>query len=478
MPLFRIHSLSTALLLAAALCAGFSTAEIAAQTQPAAPELSANTADQLNNVFRPAYESHEWDKALAALDSILTSVDKDSYDAAYVHKAEATIYLQNKNNLLLGLQHLEQALAIDDRKHYYFQKDLQEILYMISQITFNEAVTTKDPKVRDANFARSVETLERWIEHADIKSLTQDNFYYVSQVYFSLGQGVETGTEQKGDRAMMEKALVWIDRGLRSVIHPRDLFYQLKIAGLYQLDHFKEAAEYIELQLKQKPDNKNYWQQLGSIYLQLAQVSEEKKDTAASYSYNVRAILTIERAQKLGFLTAPKDNFNLVGIYSTINQYPMACELLEKGLLEDTIESTPQNWQILGGWYQMIHRDDRAIQTFLTTAKLFPTNAEIEYQLAQVYLGVPDEPSALIHIKACMAKGGTEKPYVGWLFYSFTAMDLQKFDEALKAAHEAFLSATKANATDAIKQAQKMEETIKANIQDLENRKLQLQMKH
>ncbi|HZL44675.1 MAG TPA: hypothetical protein VFC28_00480, partial [Opitutaceae bacterium] len=174
-------------------------------------------------------------------------------------------------------------------------------------------------------------------------------------------------------------------------------------------------------------------------------------------------------------MTTPKDNFNLVGLYSNINQYARACELLENGLRGDTIESTSQNWTILGGWFQLIHRNDKAIETFLTAAKLFPSNAEIEYQLAQVYLGVPDEAKAFEHIKACIAKGGTDKPHVGWLFYAYTALDLQKFDEALKGAHEAAAAAKKINATDAIKQAEKMEDAIKANILDLQNHKQQSQ---
>jgi len=64
---------------------------------------------------------------------------------------------------------------------------------------------------------------------------------------------------------------------------------------------------------------------------------------------------------------------------------------------------------------------------------------------------------------------------VGWLFYAYTAMDLQKFDEALKGAQEAAVAAKKVNATDAVKQAEKMEEAIKASVLDLENRRQQTQ---
>jgi len=474
MALSRTHSLLKALLLAAALGAGLPASWAAPQESSTAPVLADDTSDQLNSAFRPAYEANDWKKAIAALDEILPKVGPESYDAAYVYRAEGTIYLQSMSNATLGLPNMERALAIDDRKHYFTQEVVQDILFLISQYSYNEAATVKDTKAKIRFFARTVETLERWLQHADAKSLTQDNYYFVAMVYFALGQGTELGAEQKPDKAMMEKALAWIEKGLRSVTHPRDNFYQLKIAGLLQLDRMKEAADCLELQLKRKPDNKGYWQQLASIYLQLAQAADVKKDTAAAYSYNVRAIVTIERAQKLGFMTTPAENFSLVSIYSNINQYLTACELLDAGLTEETIESNPQNWTTLGAWYQLIHRNDKSIQAYLTATKLFPTNTEIEYQLAQVYLGVPDEPNAFEHIKACIAKGGTEKPHVGWLFYSYVAMDLQKYDEALKGAREALAAATKIGATDAINQAVQMEATIKANLQDIENRKLQM----
>jgi hypothetical protein len=51
---------------------------------------------------------------------------------------------------------------------------------------------------------------------------------------------------------------------------------------------------------------------------------------------------------------------------------------------------------------------------------------------------------------------------------------LQKYDEALKAAQEAAVAAKKAKDTDAIKQADQMEETVKANIQDQQNRMQQM----
>jgi hypothetical protein len=54
-------------------------------------------------------------------------------------------------------------------------------------------------------------------------------------------------------------------------------------------------------------------------------------------------------------------------------------------------------------------------------------------------------------------------------------MDQQKYDEALKAAVDAAAAAKLANAPDAVKQAQKLQDAIKGSMQELENRKSQMQ---
>jgi hypothetical protein len=74
----------------------------------------------------------------------------------------------------------------------------------------------------------------------------------------------------------------------------------------------------------------------------------------------------------------------------------------------------------------------------------------------------------------CIAKGGTAKPHVGLLLYAYTAMDLQKFDEALKGADEAEAAAKKANAPEAVKQAATIREAVRGNLQDRANRTQQM----
>jgi tetratricopeptide (TPR) repeat protein len=463
MALFRTHLPLKALRAAVVVGVGLALAG-AAQQQQEPPQLSEYANDQVNQSLRPALDAKDWAKALGVIDTVLAKVSPDSYDAALLHQIRAQTCLQ-KSDFRGALAGLERCLEISDRHSNYFtEKVLLETVYNIAQLNYQEGATVKDPKLQMEHFARTQTAIERWLKATDPQSYTQDNIQFIASVFFTLGQGIESGGEQKTDMAMMEKALSWIDRGLTSAVHPRDVFYQLKISALFQLNRLEEGHDYLELRLKEKPENKSYWQQLAFTYIQLANMASEKHDDPAAYRYNVRAVLTFDRAQKLGFLNSPKDNFNLVGIYFAINQYNRACELLDTGLRNGGIESTLQNWQLLAYSYQEQHEDMKAIHLLEDAAKVFPHSGPIEYQIAQIYSGIDRPKEALEHIKLCVANGGTEKPHVGWLFYAWLAYDLKKYDDAMKAAQEA------AKYPEAAKEAARMQEAIRASLQEQDNR--------
>jgi tetratricopeptide (TPR) repeat protein len=467
MALFRTKPLLQAVLLAAALSLGLAVARAASQEQP--PQLSDDTADVINKSLRPANDAKDWDKALSLIAGVLAKVAPDSYDAAIMNQIRAQVSFQ-KNDYASALGALERCLAIDDQKHFFEVKTTQEMLYQVSQLDYQMGASTKDLKQQAAYFQRADDSLQKWLARADAKSFTQDTYLFIATMYFSRGQTEPGAADQKAGhdkegRALLEKALYWVDRGLRSAIKPRDNFYQLKLATLYQLDRFNDAVELLELGLKQKPDKKDYWQQLAATYLQLSTLAEEKKDSKAAFAYNVRVILTIERAQRLGYMSTPKENYNLVGIYFSIGQFERACELLEKGLETGGIEPTRANWELLAFSYQQIHKDLKAVATLEKAAKIFPKSGQVEYQIAQVYFGIDKEKESLEHMKRCIAKGGTEKPSVGWMFYAFLANDLREFDIALKAATEA------AKYPDTARQAAQIIEAVNATIDNRENQR-------
>jgi len=465
MALFRTNICLKALLAAVGLGVALSAPGLAEnEKEGQQAQVSEEIGDLLNNSLRPANEANNWDKALSIIKEGLAKAAPGSYDEALLYQIQAQTYFQ-KNDQINALNALERGLAVDDKHHYYPEKTRQEMRYFVAQISFNEGSTTKDPQRQAELYHKASQALEVWMK--DAKNFTTDQLYFISLLYFYQAQPSTepTHAKEKGTNLpLMEKALLWTEKSLRSTVRPRENLYQLKLAELFQLGRFKEGAELLELLVRQKPDSRNFWQQLTNTYLQLGIAAADKHEDQAAFSYNLRAALTIERAQQHGLSTTPKDNYNLVSIYFNLAEYGEACQLLDRGLQNNTIERTRANYELLANSYQQMHREFKAINSLEEAAKIFPTSGQIEYQIAQIYFTIDKVKEAFTHMKACIAKGGTEKPHIAWLFYAYLALDLKEYDEALKAATKA------AEYPEAKKEAKQMEEAIKATLQDRENR--------
>ncbi len=425
-------------------------------------EVNDSTSEVLNSL-KAIDEAKDWDKALRIIDAALLKAKPGSYDEAVLYQVRAQNCYQ-KNDITGTMAAVDRCLQLDSQHHYFPKKTRREMLYLFAQLSFNEASGAKDLRQQEILYQKCDQTLQEWMQGA--KEFTPDNLLFIAMLNFyraQPGAGI-AGVEQKMDKALMEKALEWTDRGLHSMARPRDNFYQLKLAELFQLSRFSDGAELLELLVKKKPESKNYWLQLFNTYAQLANEAVERHDDKAVLSANIRAIVTVERAQKLGFLNSQKDNYNLAVIYLTIGQFGEACQVLEQGLKDNTIERTRQNYELLANSFQQIHRDFKAINTLEDAAKLFPHSGQIEYQIAQIYFAINNTKNAFEHMKRCVDKGGTEEPHIAWLFYAYLALDLKEYDVALKAVEQA------KKFPKGVGEATKMEEAIKATIADRDSR--------
>jgi tetratricopeptide (TPR) repeat protein len=411
-PFLRVLALAGAFLGSAAL--GF------AQQPPPDYQLTDGTSEVLSGAYKTAAEAKNYDGALAALNGQIAKVtDPTSFDMAVLLQIKAQTLLQ-KSAFSEAIEPLEKALALSDAKtpSYFGERVTQEFLYFLAQLQFQEATNSKNPAVTAASYEKAERYMNRWAANA--KKPNPDTLLF----YASLLYNRATQNPDKPDDAAIKKALGVVDGALRMSTRPKDNLYVLKLVCLQHLGRNAEATELLELLVKQKPDNRTYWQQLAALYLGQGQ--------------DVRAILAFERAQANGFMNAPKDNFNLVGIHFNIGQYERAAELLEKGLRNGSIDNEEKNWELLAYSYQQLNRDFKAIDTLKEATKVFPKSGQLEYLIAQNYYGTrevrgvaPAPPGSSI------AKGGGNKPHQTYLFLAFIAYELKKFDVALDAAERA-----------------------------------------
>lgn len=431
-------SLRTTLALGATLLAAVAFAQ-----QPAAPVRDYSPSDGTSELlpkYKAAVDAKNYDAALALLEAQMAKVAADSYDAALLLQIKTQTLLQ-KGDFAHVIEPIEKGLALSDSKTptYYDERTTREFLFFLAQLYLQEAVQSKQPAVATQLYEKADSTMGRWLK-LNPKSNADAQLIYAQLLYNRAVQNPD-----HPDLPTLKRCLEQVEIGLHLSVHPKDILYVLKLVCLQQLNRNAEAVEILELLVKQKPESANYWQQLAALYLGAGQ--------------DLRAIISIERAQAHGLMMAPKDNFNLIGIYFNIGQYEKAAELLESGLHSGRIENELKNWELLALAYNQLERPYKAIESLKDAAKAFPKSGQIEFMIAQAYHTQDKPDDALPHLQAAVAKGGLSKPHSVYLFLAYVAYELKKFDIALDAAKQA--AATPEGAKDGQNMIKAIEEILK-----------------
>lgn len=416
---------------------------VAAQERAYSP--SDATAEALPKV-KEASDAKKYPEALALLNDLIAKSAKGSYDEAILNQYKTQILLQ-MGEYAKAIEPIERSLELSEAKNppYFEERATRDLYFFLFQLYFQEANNTKNATLVSTYYDKAQKAIERWL------TITPETNADAQMLYSQLLISRAMLNEKTPDKALLEKALKEIDKGLLLSARPKDTFYLLKLVTLQQLERNAESAELMEMVIKQKPDNGTYWQQLASLYLSLGQ--------------DLRAIVTIERAQAHGFMTTPKDNFNLVGIYFNAAQYEKAAELLEKGLHSGGIESEARNYELWSSSLQQLQRPLKAIDALQEGVKAFPKNGQLEFLTAQQYIQLEKSEEALKHIQLAISKGNLAKPYQAYLSLSFTAYQLKKFDVALDAAKKA------AEYPEGAKDGNSMQKALEEIIKDREAKK-------
>jgi tetratricopeptide (TPR) repeat protein len=431
------------------LCLVAATLLLATVLPAQEPERNYSPADSTSEglvKYKTAMDEKKYAEAHAVLDGLLRGVAPDSYDAALIHQYRLQIFLQT-GEFAKAIEPMERSLQLSESKSptYFEERITRELYYYLVQLHFQEANNTKNATLIASHLDKATKAMENWVK------ITPETNADAQLLYAQLLITRAMLNAEKPDLEMAKRSIEQIDIGLKLTTRPRDSFYVLKLIAMQQLDRNAEAAELLELLLKMKPDNSNYWQQLASIYLSLQQ--------------ELRAIVTIERAQSHGFMNQPKDHYNLIGIYFNIGQYEKAAELLEIGLKNGRIEADPKNWELLALCYQQLQRPLKGIEALKQGAKAFPESGQLEFLTAQAWTALDKPAEALPHIQAAIRKGNMTKPYQAYLSLAYTAYSLQQYEVALEAARKAkeFPEGAKDGAT--------MEKALEDVIKDREAKK-------
>ncbi len=374
------------------------------------------------------FDAKQWDTALAKVDSLLADVRPESYDRTLLNQIKVQILL-TQGKYAAAIEPLETALRLGHAYNFIEERQNLEFTQILSQLYFQEGTTTKDTRLRDDYLKKAYDTIKVYLAATD-KPKVEAVSYAATMMYTQA-----TLDAENPDKQLLAESKELAEKGLLLTAKPREAFYVLVLAALQQEGKNKEAGEILELLVTLNPTSKQFWQQLQATYLNIANAAPP--DSQEALEYNVRTVITIERAQKLGILNSPRDHFNMVGILMNIRRFNQAIVLLEKGLANGDIDDTQQNWEYLASSYQQVNKELKAIDVLKQTAAKFPEVGSLEFKIANIYYGLDKLAEAYDHGKKALSKGGLENEGSAQMFVAYMGFELKKYDEALPFAKEA-----------------------------------------
>jgi len=401
--------------------------------------------------------------ALSVLNAALAKAAPDSYDTAYLLQLKLQVYLQ-QGEFAKAIEPMERSVALSESHSptYFDERVTRELYFFLVQLYFQEAAqNTKNTTLAASYFDKAEKAMVHWLKITPPDKINAESQLIYAQLLFSKAML----NASNPDKELLKRAIEQVDIGLKLAIRPKDTFYVLKLVALNQMDRYEESSELLETLVKIKPDTPTYWQQLAATYLSIAAKYDEQKQPQKAREFNIRSIVSIERAQANGFMNTPKDNYNLVGIYFNIGQFEKAAEILSAGLKSGAIENDPKNWELLALCWQQLQRPMKAIDALKEGALAFPKSGQLEFLIAQGYTAMDKPEDSLKHIEVAIAKGNLTKPYQAYLSLAYTAYSLQKYEVALEAAKKA------AEFPEGAKDGQNMADALTSLLKDREAKK-------
>jgi tetratricopeptide (TPR) repeat protein len=417
-------------------------------------QLEPKTSDELTKV-KDLTDAKNWDGAISLLLGQLPNVSPTSFDTAVISQVLSKIYMQ-KSDYGRALEAMQTAVRLSDSYDYLEPREVQEMVYYLALIYNQESANLKSVALQQQYLSKATDYAKRWLDHntkTGQDPQTQDvMLFYVNMLY-----NRAVLNPNAIDRKLLKTCERAIEDSLLLINRPKETFYVLLLAAYQQEGNFARAAEIFELLVKQYPTKKDYWTQLVPIYLNLGFDKDEEKGR----EFNVRAIVTIERAQALGFMRTPKENFTLVGLYFNVGQFGKATELLYSGLKTGDIENLQSNWELLAYSYQQVDKPFQAIEVLKEAARHFPKSGQLDYQTATIYYSVDKADEAYRYLMSAVAKGHLEKAYAVYNFLAYVDYELGKFDEALVAVDRAIASAGAEHESQLPRLKQAIEDALK-----------------
>lgn len=295
----------------------------------------------------------------------------------------------------------------------------------------------------EENYVEAIRAFENVLEHEDIplglevgaiNALWQ--FYYQEERY--------------------EDSLAMFDRWVLYVENPPADSFAFRATILYQLRRFREGIpevyRAIEIAREQGEELRERWYQLLQVFyfeledfpslIDTLQVMVElwpKREyvvaLAGFYGQEgdeLRQLAMFETAYEAGWLTRSTDIVTLANMHMQAGTPFKAARVLEKGLEEEVVESTLQNWRLLAQAWQGAHDHEAALPALRQAADL-STDGNLDVELARSYQSLARWQECADTAREGLRKGDLRREDQAQSMLGMCLAEMQQFDAAERA---------------------------------------------
>ena len=290
------------------LLIGAIVSSVLVEAAPSPPKvLSATVAAELDQL-RTLTDSRAYPAALSLIERLLAHAANPSFDLAVLAQVKGQIFLA-ESRYELALVPLQLAVELGERHEFFDENTRLDTLFLLGQLHAQLATTPGTNVSRQRNLASALDYALRWQAQSPRPSAEVQLFIATTLYQSALLDPA------KPDLAQLELARLAAAESLLLENTPREASYVVLLASQQQLGQREASADTLELLVKAYPVTAVYWQQLAGTYLTLAAAAPDPESVSRC---QLRALLTLERAQALGHLMTAQDQATLLALRAAL----------------------------------------------------------------------------------------------------------------------------------------------------------------
>lgn len=272
------------------------------------------------------YNAEQIDEAMALLLEVETKKD---FDRAYLDKFIGNLYATQEGKIDEALKFLIRAYEPDVLNY----KEQGEVINILAQLY-----------MMNKDFPNAIKKYEEWM--AFTGEYKAKIYARIASSYYELKQ--------------MDKIIAPADKAIalakQNGEEKSPIPYSLKLASYYDRKMLKDTLKMGEIMVKEFPEDKKNWTQLGMFY---AMVEDYKRGLSA-----------MELAYKQGYLEKPHEFRTLAQMYSHNGLPIKAATVQEKYIKLGVMERTETNLKNLGNYFLASKEMSKAAKYFGDAAKI------------------------------------------------------------------------------------------------------------